>query len=148
MPDILHRIGIAASPAMVYESVATRAGLKSWWTQGVAGETVEGGRLEFSFGGPEPAAVMEVTRLVPDQLVTWRCVDGPDEWVGTELTFAISRDADETVLLFSHAHWRQQVEFMAHCSTKWGSFLVGMKRGLESGKATPYPEDEPVSNWG
>ncbi len=37
---------------------------------------------------------------------------------------------------------------MAHCSTKWGYFLLGLKNGLEGGKATRYPEDMKISSWG
>ena len=55
---------------------------------------------------------------------------------------------DETTVLFTHAGWREPVEFMQHCSTKWGSFLLGLKSGFEDGKATPWPNDLPVSSWG
>jgi len=34
---------------------------------------------------------MEVTELVPGQRVGWRCVGGPGEWVGTDLTFELAR---------------------------------------------------------
>ena len=54
----------------------------------------------------------------------------------------------ETVLLFTHADWREPVEFMHHCSTKWAYFLLGLKAGLEGGPATPYPQDMAISSWG
>ena len=37
---------------------------------------------------------------------------------------------------------------MGHCSTKWAYFLLGLKAGLEGGKATPWPDDMPISSWG
>ena len=37
------------------------------------------------------------------------------------------------------------MEFMHHCSTKWGSFLLGLKSLLETGKAAPWPNDVHVS---
>jgi hypothetical protein len=52
------------------------------------------------------------------------------------------------VVLFTHAGWREPVEFMHHCSTKWAYFLLGLKAGLEGGPATPYPEDMAISSWG
>jgi hypothetical protein len=91
---------------------------------------------------------MEVTELVPGQRVAWRCVQGPDEWVDTVLTFDMSQAGGETVVLFTHAGWREPVEFMHHCSTKWGYFLLSLKAGLEGGSATPYPEDMAISSWG
>jgi uncharacterized protein YndB with AHSA1/START domain len=151
MPSIRHRVGIAAPQTHVYDALATQAGLSAWWTRDVDGNPDRGGMLRFFFGGPEPAAVMEVIDLAPPQHVAWQCVQGPDEWVGTRLTFELkpAEDRDgETVLLFTHADWREPIEFMYHCSTKWAYFLLGLKAGLEGREAAPYPNDEPVSSWG
>ena len=78
----------------------------------------------------------------------WRCVQGPDEWVGTTLTFDLSSAGDETAVLFRHGDWREPIVFMYHCSTKWAYHLLGLKAGLEGGTATPYPDDEKISSWG
>ena len=91
---------------------------------------------------------MEVTDLVPGQRVGWRCVQGPDEWVGTTLTFDLSSAGDETAVLFRHGDWPEPIVFMYHCSTKWAYFLLSLKAGLEGGAATPYPDDEKISSWG
>jgi uncharacterized protein YndB with AHSA1/START domain len=61
MADIRHRVGVDASAERVYQALATREGLARWWTRDVRGEAEAGGKLEFFFGGPEAAAVMEVT---------------------------------------------------------------------------------------
>ena len=39
------------------------------------------------------------------------------------------------MLLFTNADWREPVEFMHHCSTKWGYHLLGLK----GGKGHPIP---------
>ena len=65
---------------------------------------------------------MEVTRLDPDGHVSWSCVGGADEWVGTELSFDLTDKDGETVVLFTHANWRSPSEFMAHCSAAVGVF--------------------------
>jgi uncharacterized protein YndB with AHSA1/START domain len=150
MADIRHRVGVGAPAERVYQALATREGLAQWWTRDVGGDEEKGGKLEFFFGGPEPAAVMEVTDLVPGRRVGWRCVEGPEEWVGTTLTFDLSpQDQDgQTAVLFRHGDWREPVVFMYHCSTKWAYFLLGLKAGLEGGAATPYPDDMKISNWG
>ena len=150
MSDIRHRVGIAATPERVYQAVASTEGLAGWWTRTVEGESKVGGKLRFFFGYPEPGepgATMEVTELAPQERVTWHCVQGPTEWVNTDLTFEIKPAGDETALVFTHAHWREPVEFMHHCSTKWAYFLLGLKAGLEGGRATPYPEDARISAW-
>jgi uncharacterized protein YndB with AHSA1/START domain len=148
MADIRHRVGIAAPPERVYQALATREGLSGWWTRDVRGDAEPGGKLEFYFGRPEPSAVMEVTSLVPVRRVTWRCVGGPGEWVGTTVTFELKPSGGETAVLFTHGDWRDPVEFMHHCSTKWGYFMLELKAGLEGGTATPYPDDLKISSWG
>ena len=148
MVDIRHRVGIDAPQESVYQAVATRDGLRTWWTSRVEGDSRVGGSLGFYFGNPEPSAVMEVVQLSSPERVVWRCVSGPEEWVSTHVTFDLKRNDDETVLLFTQSDWREPVEFMHHCSTKWGYFLLGLKSGLEGGRATPFPEDVRISSWG
>jgi uncharacterized protein YndB with AHSA1/START domain len=147
MADIRHRVGIAAPQARLYEALTTKEGLSSWWTR-VEGDTQLGGTLRFFFGDPNPAAVMEIVVADPPQRVEWRCVGGADEWVGTTLTFDLKSEEGETVLLFTHADWREPVEFMHHCSTKWAYFLLGLKTWLEGGQAVAWPNDAPISGWG
>jgi Activator of Hsp90 ATPase homolog 1-like protein len=146
MADIRHRVGIAAPPEEVYEKLATTQGLASWWTQDVSGDATVGGRLGFGFG-PDRNLEMEVVEPNATDHVGWRCVKGPDEWLGTTFSFDLEPGADETVLLFTHAGWREPVEFMHHCSTKWAYFILGLKASLEGGKATPYPGDMHISSW-
>jgi uncharacterized protein YndB with AHSA1/START domain len=148
MADIRHRVGIAAPQRQVYEALSTTGGVAQWWTRDVRGDAGLGGKLEFFFGAPEPAAVMEVTELVPSQHVAWRCIQGPDEWVGTSVIFDLKTADDETVVLFSHASWREPAEFMYHCSTKWAYFMLSLKAGLEGRGYTPYPDDLKISSWG
>ena len=40
-------------------------------------------------------------------------------------------------MLFQHEGWREPVEFMHHCSTKWGTFLMSLKSLVETGRARP-----------
>ncbi len=142
MPDIRHRVVVSAPVDAVYAAVATKDGLSSWWTRdGVHGESAEGSRLWFTFGRPDPAAVMEVTRLDPGGHVAWTCVAGAEEWVGTGLTFDLTREGDGTAVLFAHTGWREPSEFMAHCSARWAYFLLSLKQLVETGTGTPYPDD-------
>jgi uncharacterized protein YndB with AHSA1/START domain len=145
MPDICHRVGIAAPQQRVYEMLSTKDGLTKFWTQ-VEGDSVVGDKLGFFFGGPDPAVVMEVIKLSPDDRVQWHVVEGPPEWVGTTITFDLKESGGETVLLFTHADWREPVEFMHHCSTKWSTFLIGLRSGLEGGAFTAFPDDTKISS--
>ena len=148
MPDIRHRVGIVAPRHRVYEMLATKDGLAKFWTSHVEGDSEVGGQLRFFFGKAEPSAVMEVVELSPDNRVQWRCVNGAAEWVGTTVTFDLKTSAGETALLFTHADWREPVEFMHHCSTKWATVLIGLRSGVEGGAFTAFPDDTKISgSW-
>ncbi|MGH2484690.1 MAG: SRPBCC family protein [Ktedonobacterales bacterium] len=147
MASIRRPVGIAAPQARVYEALTAKDGLAGWWTRQIEGDPNVGGSLSFYFGGSEPGAVMEIAELTPASHVAWNCVRGPDEWVGTHLTFDLTSSENETVVLFAHADWRDPVEFMYHCSTKWAYFLLGMKAWLEGGESPAFPNDLHISGW-
>lgn len=148
MPNILHRLTIDAPPARVQELVATSEGLGSWWTgRPVGGDDTVGGRLSFYFSDPdEAAATFEVLERQHDRVV-WRCVAGPDSWLDTRVTYALSpREDGGTTMLFSHAGWREESEFMHGCSTNWGAYLMSLKSGAEGRGFAAYPAGE-ISRW-
>jgi uncharacterized protein YndB with AHSA1/START domain len=140
MPDILHRVGIKSSPRKVYEALTEEKGLAGWWTKKTKASPKVGNVNQFRFdeGGFND---MEVIELVSGKRVKWKCVNGAKEWIGTELTFELKPIKDTTVVLFSQRGWKREVEFMHYCSTKWGTYLLGLKALCETGKGTPYPED-------
>jgi hypothetical protein len=147
MPNVIHRIGTEkATPQQVYDTVATIDGLSRWWTIHVTGESRIGGTLLFRFAKGGPA--FEVIDLQPLRRVEGKCVQGPKEWIDTHIEFVISKQNEETVLLFKHGGWREEVEFMNHCSTQWAYFLIGLRKFLETGKGTPFGNNgEPISEW-
>jgi uncharacterized protein YndB with AHSA1/START domain len=133
MPDILHRVGIDARPERVFRALAAIDGLRSWWVAATSGDASAGGVIDFGF------CKMKVLESVPSQRVHWRCVDGPPEWVGTEVFFDLSWKDDQTFVLFRHADWKQPVEFMHHCSTKWATFLLSLRDLVQQNGGRPYP---------
>ncbi|MFE6968500.1 SRPBCC domain-containing protein [Isoptericola sp. NPDC057653] len=146
MVDILHRIGATTpTPASMYEALTTIDGLAGWWTEKTTGDAGLGGRVEFRF--PDGGFDMEVEEAVPLRRVVWRVVDGPEEWVGTTIEWDLRQDGDWTILLFAHRGWREPVEFMHHCSTKWATFLQSLKALVEGDDAAPSPRDVKIDNW-
>ena len=75
-------------------------------------------------------------------------VDGPEEWIGTDdRASSCAQDDEYTIVLFRHEGWREPVEFMHHCSTKWATFLMSLKKHVETGQGEPAPRDVQISNW-
>ena len=147
MVDILHRVGAKATRDDVYDALTVPNRLAAWWTTDTRGTGKVGDVLSFHFGD-NGYFDMLVEDAEPAKHVKWRVVDGPEEWIDTTVTFDLSEADGFTIVLFSHAGWREPVEFMHHCSTKWATFLMSMKELLETGTASPYPHDLRVSNWG
>jgi uncharacterized protein YndB with AHSA1/START domain len=151
MVDILHRVGIKSSLDEVYKALTTREGLAAWWTNNTRGESKLGGVLQFRFsaGGVEIGGFdMKVLELQPAKRVLWQVVDGPAEWIGTKVSFDLKQAGDHAIVLFKHQGWKEPVEFMHHCSTKWAIYLTSLKSLVETGKGTPNPNDTHISGDG
>lgn len=146
MVDILHKVGIkSSSPGKVYKALTTLDGLSGWWTDNTQGESKVGGVIEFRFGAG--GIDMKVLELIPDQRVLWEVVAGPAEWMGTTVSFDLQQEGDWTLVRFKHQGWMEPVDFMHHCTTKWGVFLLSLKSLLETGKGSPAPNDIKLDSW-
>jgi hypothetical protein len=117
----------------------------------VNGDAQVGGKIEFRFlkksGELLGRMVMEVQELVDNKDVRWRCVEGPEEWVGTEIAFHLSEQDGQTIVLFGHRNWCEAVEATYHCSMKWATFLLSLREYLETGVGKPSPNDLKIDNW-
>ena len=81
---------------------------------------------------------MEVIELVPGELVRWRVVDGPPEWIGTTIDWRLSRRTTSSRSCCSPTRagpspWSS----CYHCSTKWAVYLLSLKALVETGRARP-----------
>jgi len=146
MVDILHKVGIKSSPLGVYNALATREGLSGWWTKDTQWDGKVGSVISFRFGDRGFIDV-KVVELDPAKRVLWQVVDGPADWIGTKISFDLVQDDDFTLVFFKHQGWKEPVEFMHHCSTKWAVFLLSLKSLLEAGKGAPAPNDIKLDSW-
>jgi hypothetical protein len=90
---------------------------------------------------------IKVLALEPGKRVLWQVMEGPAEWIGTKISFDLKQEDEFSVILFKHQGWKEPVEFMYHCSTKWAIFLMSLKSLVETGKGMPSPGDVQISNW-
>jgi uncharacterized protein YndB with AHSA1/START domain len=140
MVDILHRVGVKTpSPKHVYDALTTVDGLAGWWTDDTRGNPEVGGVLEFRF--PAGGFDMEVVDQQATDRVAWKVIGGPDEWIGTTIDWQLRQDGEHTIVMFKHEGWKEPVEFMHHCSTKWATYLMSLKSLVETGQGAPAPRD-------
>ena len=103
------------------------------------------GVLEFRFG-KRGGFDMKVLELTPGKRVAWKVVDGPKEWIGTKISWDLRKEGERSIVMFKHEGWREPVEFMHHCSTKWAVFLMSLKSLVENGRGAPSPNDVKIDN--
>ena len=141
MADILKVVDIQAPRDVVFNTVATVAGIQRWWSPDTEGSDELDGKVTIRFGA-DWKVVMEKIDEVANQRVVYRITEhDSDEWPGTELHFELSTAEDWTVLKFDHRGWADSTDFFRFCSTKWVVFLLSIKQAAETGAGTPYPNE-------
>jgi uncharacterized protein YndB with AHSA1/START domain len=134
---------VGQSPDEVFTAVTNP---KKWWTGDIEGSTERVGD-EFSYRyGDAHYSKQKVTELVPRHKVVWHVVDSelsgpedPSEWTGTEITFEINQQNDQTELQFSHLGLVPEFECFEACSSAWGFYINGSLRRLITTGEGPTP---------
>lgn len=149
MHDIVHELTIDATPARVFQAVATAPGLAAWFATTVeleggggasTAEPAEGDVLvvgEPSADG-DPAYRFRIDTLDPPEddtpaLAHLTCLGGPEEWPDTQIAFRIeAEDGEGTVLRFWHGGWEFEDGVLPRCSFQWAMDLDRLRRVLEA----------------
>src|SRR4051794_9568392 len=102
MEKIYHHFVIKAPVAKVFGSITTVEGLRNWWTTDTTGSPDKNGELRFGFGA-DTFNKMKVMGMEKNKSLQWECIEGPDDWIGADLSFRLSEDKDgNTVVRFTH----------------------------------------------
>lgn len=137
--DIMHLIKIHASPERVFEAVTTADGIRQWWTRDAAIEPKLGATGEFGFYEKRFVVKLTVEELTPFTRVRWKVTNAA--WGGSDIEFNLKADGSDTALLFAHRGFPRADEALASATTRWGFYLLSLKRYLQTGKGTPNPDD-------
>ncbi len=135
MKEIYHCFWINAPLRKVYWAVTEKSGLSGWWTKSSEVSNRVGGISTFRFKSGA-FNKMKIKSLSPTK-IDWECVDGHEEWIGTQVTFELRKDGDGTKVCFSHYGWKTQSEYTGECSFHWANYLVSLKKLCETGYGTP-----------
>jgi len=142
MPEIMHLIKIRAAQDKVYQAVSTAEGIRNWWTGDAALEPKVGGSGEFGFYGHRMVIYIKVAELAPPGHMAWDAVSSTGgSFDGTTISFDLRSQDGVTSVLFAHRGFKAAGENVASATTRWGFYLLSLKRYLETGKGTPNPDD-------
>jgi uncharacterized protein YndB with AHSA1/START domain len=142
MPEIQHLIKIRAAEDKAYQALSNAEGIQNWWTRDATLNSQVGGAGEFGFYDHRMVITVKVTELVPTSRVAWGNVSSTGgAFDGTTISFDLTSDRDVVSLLFSHRGFKASGNNIASATTRWGFYLLSLKRYLETGKGTPNPDD-------
>jgi uncharacterized protein YndB with AHSA1/START domain len=139
MPDIMHLMKINAQPKRVYEAIATADGIRNWWTRDAVLDAKTGGAGEFGFYGHRFVINLNVKELKPPSRLSWNLMSGGFE--DTTITFDLRGEGETTTLSFVHAGFDRADDRYAGATSRWGYYLVSLKKYLETGSGNPNPDD-------
>ena len=136
--DIVLGIEIHGDPKAVFDTIATRSGLASFWTPDVQGEDAEGGELTFGFAGAPARLPIRVAHRDAPHTIAWDCPGVFPFWEGTTVTWSIEPSEHGAKVLFRHAAFSdEQPEYdFGSIATTWGQIVVRLKEVVESGGAS------------
>lgn len=91
------------------DAFAAITDVRGWWSGNIEGDTDQLGD-EFTYRYEDVHySKQRITELVPGHRVTWLVLDAylkftqdPAEWIGTEVTFEVTREGDKTQVRFAH----------------------------------------------
>jgi hypothetical protein len=135
---------VEQSPDEVFEAINN---VRGWWTGEIEGDTENvGDEFVYRYPGAHYSK-QKVTELIAGKKVVWKVVDShlegpedPNEWTGTEVVFEISREGDQTEVLFSHLGLVSDFECFESCSSAWGFYVKGsLRRLITTGEGPTKP---------
>ena len=136
MTSIKNLFHINAPKEKVYEAISTIEGLSNWWTTQTTGENKVDGIIQFRFGGQGPD--IKVTELKPNESITWECIAGPEDWLGTTFSFKLDENEEKTRVRFEQAGYREANDFYASCAFSWGRYMESLRQYCQTGKGQAF----------
>ena len=146
MADSLHQIMIHAHEQTIYQALTQTWGIQAWWTDTCEMARKEGDLCQLWFDNRQSQFTMKANKLLPGKRVFWVCLDGPDEWIGTQLWWEIQEIGENICLLdFKHMNWSKDDGLFPLCNSTWGSLMQNLKQYCESGNPNPWFRNYKIS---
>ena len=123
----------ASNAKKVYEALATKEGLASWWAFSSKFSSKIDDVMIFHFT-PHNASEMRLVERIPDYRVMWECQSGDSEWVGTTVAFELEENGNSVDIKLFHSGWQKQTDYFNQCNYRWTFYLQRLKAYLETGK--------------
>jgi hypothetical protein len=132
--DFSAALVVDQTPQEAFDAITN---VRGWWSEEIDGAS---GRLndEFTYRLKDlHRCTVRLTAAIPGRRVAWLVLENyfdftqdKSEWTGTEITFDISEEGDQTKIEFTHRGLVPEYECFDVCSNAWGFYINGSLRNL------------------
>ncbi|SIS76504.1 SRPBCC family protein [Belliella pelovolcani] len=123
----------------VYKALTSEEGLGQVWTNKLKVKPEVGFINEFDFDEGY-ITKFKTLELKENSKIVWECLASDEEWIGTKVSFELTRKDNTTAVLLKHYDWRERTDFYRWCNYNWAMFLYSLKIYCENKKGLPYQE--------
>ena len=139
--DYRREIPVKAPVERLFDAIATRDGVRGWWTPLVSGSSEHGGTMRLEFEGMDEHIDLRIAASRRPTEVEWSVVEHTslDEWAGTTIRFEVSPAGDgASTLAFQHVGLSPKLECYDQCEAGWDHFLDSLTAYAERGEGAPF----------
>jgi uncharacterized protein YndB with AHSA1/START domain len=140
MRTIHHVVDTDAAPGTIWTAITERDRLAGWWSTGVECPAARvGARIDWTFGG-DFNPVMQITELVAQRRLVWRCVAGHGNWQDNDFVFELATLGPDRTRLRFWQHYATELsdDDYGTYNFNWGYYLESLRLLCATGTGKPY----------
>lgn len=141
MERTIHFIGAKCTKEEMFNAISKPSGLEKWWATKAEGIVKLEETLFLTFDNLTTLK-FKYDKIIPNEKLVLTCFDSFKSWDKTQLVFELVKKNDQVFLTHTHQNIDpQDIESLTYFSSKWTVYLLSLKKYLETGIGTPYPNE-------